>query len=95
MSYPCSMIWREKIGAFPQQQVGGNYFDYIRIEDNRTGFCLGDVSGKGLPASPLMANLQEQPRVVPESRIRHSRARRKMIWILDRLRCDVCRPRGD
>ena len=38
--------------------VGGDYFDFIRLKDNRWAFALGDVSGKGVPAALLMANLQ-------------------------------------
>ena len=44
--------------SIPAQMVGGDYFDFIEIEDGRMAVCLGDVSGKGLPASLLMANLQ-------------------------------------
>ncbi len=40
------------------QEVGGDYFDYIKMDDKRWAFCLGDISGKGLPASLLMTNLQ-------------------------------------
>jgi len=40
------------------QSVGGDYYDFIRIDDHRWAFCLGDISGKGLPASLLMSNLQ-------------------------------------
>jgi sigma-B regulation protein RsbU (phosphoserine phosphatase) len=41
------------------QMVGGDYFDFIRMDDeHRLAVCLGDVSGKGLPASLLMANVQ-------------------------------------
>jgi sigma-B regulation protein RsbU (phosphoserine phosphatase) len=40
------------------QVVGGDYYDFIPIDSDRIAFCLGDVSGKGLPASLLMANLQ-------------------------------------
>ncbi|MCC5939912.1 MAG: SpoIIE family protein phosphatase [Balneolaceae bacterium] len=40
------------------QEVGGDYFDYIKLDENRWVFCLGDISGKGLPASLLMTNLQ-------------------------------------
>ena len=40
------------------QVVGGDYFDFIPSEGGRFAVCLGDVSGKGLPASLLMANLQ-------------------------------------
>ncbi len=42
----------------PAQEVGGDHFDFIPIDDNRVAICLGDVSGKGLPASLLMSNLQ-------------------------------------
>jgi len=44
--------------SVPAQTVGGDYFDFIPIEDGWWAICLGDVSGKGLPASLLMANLQ-------------------------------------
>ena len=44
--------------SIPAQVVGGDYFDFIQIEDKRIAICLGDVTGKGLPASLLMANLQ-------------------------------------
>lgn len=44
--------------SIPAQSVGGDYFDYIPIDENRLALCLGDVTGKGLPASLLMANLQ-------------------------------------
>ena len=42
----------------PAQTVGGDYFDFIRVAEDRWAVCLGDVSGKGIPASLLMANLQ-------------------------------------
>lgn len=44
--------------SVPAQVVGGDYFDFIPVDDRRIALCLGDVSGKGLPASLLMANLQ-------------------------------------
>ena len=37
--------------------VGGDYYDFLPSED-RLVICLGDVSGKGMPASLLMANMQ-------------------------------------
>lgn len=40
------------------QTVGGDYYDFIQIDERRWAFCLGDISGKGLPASLLMSNLQ-------------------------------------
>ena len=44
--------------TIPAQMVGGDYFDFIPLDRNRTALCLGDVSGKGLAAALLMANLQ-------------------------------------
>lgn len=44
--------------SIPAKTVGGDYFDFIPLDNTHIGICLGDVSGKGLPASLLMANLQ-------------------------------------
>ncbi|MGD8414903.1 MAG: GAF domain-containing protein, partial [Candidatus Latescibacterota bacterium] len=44
--------------SIPAQMVGGDYYDFISVENGSLAICLGDVSGKGLPASLLMANLQ-------------------------------------
>ncbi len=44
--------------SLPAQQVGGDYFDFVPMGEDQVAVCLGDVSGKGLPASLLMANLQ-------------------------------------
>jgi len=38
--------------------VGGDYYDYLGLGDETLGFVLADVSGKGVPAALLMANLQ-------------------------------------
>jgi phosphoserine phosphatase RsbU/P len=39
----------------PARQVSGDYFDYIKIDDERLGIAIADVSGKGIPASLIMA----------------------------------------
>ena len=44
--------------SIPAKEVGGDYFDFIPIDSNRSAFCLGDISGKGMPAALLMSNLQ-------------------------------------
>lgn len=38
--------------------VGGDYFDYLDLGSNRVALILGDISGKGISAALLMANLQ-------------------------------------
>ena len=40
------------------REVGGDYYDFIEVDDATMGFAIGDVSGKGIPAALLMANLQ-------------------------------------
>ncbi len=44
--------------SVPAQSVGGDFFDYIQIDDYHWGIGLGDVSGKGMPAALLMSNCQ-------------------------------------
>jgi phosphoserine phosphatase RsbU/P len=40
------------------KSVGGDYYDFIPLDDGRVALCIGDVSGHGLPAALLMANFQ-------------------------------------
>jgi phosphoserine phosphatase RsbU/P len=42
----------------PFRAVGGDYFDVIELPGNRTLFAVADVSGKGMPAALLAANIQ-------------------------------------
>lgn len=44
--------------------VGGDYFDVVPVDAHRWLVCVGDVSGKGLPASLLMANVQAMIRLM-------------------------------
>lgn len=49
-----------RIAAYyqPHHSIGGDYYDYIRINDDQFLFCIADVSGKGIPAAMLMSNFQ-------------------------------------
>jgi serine phosphatase RsbU (regulator of sigma subunit) len=40
------------------RHVGGDYYDFLELGREQLGLVLGDVSGKGVPAALLMANLQ-------------------------------------
>ncbi len=42
----------------PSQQVGGDYLDWIPLDEHRIAVTIADVSGKGIPASLLMSSLQ-------------------------------------
>lgn len=56
-----------EIKAFyqPCQTVGGDYYDYITLEDqNQFVVCIADVSGKGVPAAILMSNFQAVLRTI-------------------------------
>ena len=44
--------------ALPSRFVAGDYFDVFPLDADRLLFAVADVSGKGIPASLLMANLQ-------------------------------------
>ena len=39
----------------PAKDVGGDFYDFFRIDDERIGFVIADVSGKGIPAAIFMA----------------------------------------
>ncbi len=42
----------------PRHEVGGDYYDFIPLENEEYIICIGDVSGKGIGAAMLMANFQ-------------------------------------
>jgi serine phosphatase RsbU (regulator of sigma subunit)/predicted enzyme related to lactoylglutathione lyase len=49
----------EYAGACVQtQRVGGDYYDFLDLGQDRLGLVIGDIAGKGMPAALLMANLQ-------------------------------------
>ncbi len=42
----------------PARGVGGDYFDFLKLDEHRLVIALGDISGKGVSAALLMASLQ-------------------------------------
>ena len=52
------------------KQVGGDYYDIIPLEDDKFYIAIADVSGKGVPASLMMANIQAFLQVICRQGIR-------------------------
>lgn len=46
------------------QQIGGDYYDFVRINDQEVALCVADVSGKGVSAALLMSNFQANMRIL-------------------------------
>ncbi|MCI0402930.1 MAG: SpoIIE family protein phosphatase, partial [Acidobacteria bacterium] len=50
--YSVAGAWR------PASVVSGDYFHLLKPGERRLGFCIGDATGKGMPAAVLMSSLQ-------------------------------------
>ena len=48
----------------PHYEIGGDYYDIFRLNDHEVGFCIADVSGKGISAALLMSNFQANVRAL-------------------------------
>lgn len=71
----------------PQQGVGGDYYDFLRLEDGDcVGIAIGDVSGKGIGAALTMATLQASLR---GRTISQSGSLAEMIGLINRLLYDA------
>lgn len=53
--FPESSTFEISAEMIPAKEVGGDFYDFFLIDDNRLGFVIGDVSGKGMPAALFMA----------------------------------------
>lgn len=51
-TYAISKIYK------PHYNIGGDYIDYIKYDEDRFAICIADISGKGVAAALLMANFQ-------------------------------------
>lgn len=48
----------------PHFEVGGDYYDFLQLHEDEIGFCIADVSGKGISAALLMSNFQANLRAL-------------------------------
>jgi serine phosphatase RsbU (regulator of sigma subunit) len=67
--------------AVPSRQVGGDYYDFLVIDDRLLVIVVADVSGKGIPASILTATLQATVRTAGDAQVDPAR----MLARLNRL----------
>ena len=49
---------RTHVTYVPNKIVGGDYYDFIELDNDQVIFCIADVSGKGMPSALLMSNFQ-------------------------------------
>lgn len=68
----------------PAREVGGDYCDLAALDERHVAFCIGDVSGKGLPAALLMANLQAAVKANEHVR----RQPQQLVALVNRLICE-------
>lgn len=66
--YPSNLPSNQKIDIsakyLSHSKVSGDYYDYIRLNEDEFIICIADVSGKGLSAAMLMANFQATVRTI-------------------------------
>jgi sigma-B regulation protein RsbU (phosphoserine phosphatase) len=74
----------EIAGAWePAREVGGDYFDVIRLSDTKLALCIADVVGKGVSAALLMANVQASVRAFASETASPS-------WVCSRVNSVIC-----
>jgi phosphoserine phosphatase RsbU/P len=73
----------------PAREVSGDYYDFIDTGETSLAFVLGDVSGKGIGAALLMANLQACFRSQPKEALRQPST---ALRVINRLFCESTSP---
>ena len=71
--YEISIVWK------PKSFVSGDYYDFMNLENDRLGICIGDVTGHGVAAALLMSNLLTATRFLS----RHNNASDKICYHLN------------
>jgi serine phosphatase RsbU (regulator of sigma subunit) len=52
---PAPTGWEISPRYLPAREVGGDFYDFLELEDSRLGLVVGDATGKGVPAALVMA----------------------------------------
>jgi steroid delta-isomerase-like uncharacterized protein len=59
--------WRIAAYYGPAREVGGDFYDFLELEDARLGLVVGDATGHGMPAALMMAAARSMLRAVVQS----------------------------
>jgi len=59
--------WEISTRYRPAREVGGDFFDFLELEDGRLGLVVGDATGKGVPAALVMSTTCGMLRAVAQS----------------------------
>jgi serine phosphatase RsbU (regulator of sigma subunit)/predicted ester cyclase len=51
----------------PAREVGGDFYDFFELDDERLGIVVGDATGKGVPAALVMASTRSMLRAVAQA----------------------------
>ncbi len=62
----------------PAREIGGDYFDFLRIDEERVGVAVADVSGKGVPAALIMTLTRSLLRMAARGEISPARTLEKV-----------------
>ncbi len=68
--------------CIPATGVGGDFYDFLPVNDDRLGLVIADVSGKGIPAALLMAGLQASVRSLAYSVVPPAEVNRRLNAML-------------
>lgn len=55
---PNNDFYKAHVTYIPNRVVGGDYYDFVELDNDEFIFCIADVSGKGMPAALLMSHFQ-------------------------------------
>ena len=64
---PTQEGWQISPFYLPAREVGGDFYDFFELEDDRVGFIVGDATGKGIPAALVVSATCSMLRVVSQA----------------------------
>jgi sigma-B regulation protein RsbU (phosphoserine phosphatase) len=68
----------------PSEEVGGDYYDFLQVDEEKIGIAIADVAGKGIPAALIMAAFRAS--LIAE--IRNSYTLRRIMHKVNHLLCE-------